>query len=242
MTRRESVFALATPALATLADAQSRPARKLNVVCVGGHPDDPESGCGATLARYSAAGHKVVIVYLTRGEAGIEGKTHEQAARIRTEEAVKACKVLGAQPVFGGQVDGASEISNSRYADFESLVNGQRPDVVFTHWPVDTHRDHCAASLLTFQAWRRSPQKYPLVYFEVMTGEQTQQFNPNLYVDISETWEKKKEACFLHVSQRPSEFYAYHEQMERFRGLEHRCQRAEAFIVHSQGPLPPLAW
>ena len=241
MTRRETVLALATPAFAGFVDTQSPPPRKLKIVCVGGHPDDPESGCGATLARYSAAGHNATIIYLTRGEAGIEGKTHEQAARIRTEEAVKACKVLGAQPIFAGQIDGSTEVDIASYRAFELLLNGLQPDVVFTHWPVDTHSDHCAASLLTFQAWRRSENKYALLYFEVSTGEQTQQFNPNFYVDIAGTWEKKKQACFLHASQQPSEFYAYHEQMERFRGLEHRCQRAEAFIVHSQGPLPPLA-
>jgi hypothetical protein len=39
------------------------------------------------------------------------------------------------------------------------------------NWPVDTHRHHCAASLLTFQAWYRSGKKYPLVYCEVLTGE-----------------------------------------------------------------------
>lgn len=242
MTRRETVLALATPALAGFVDGQSQPARKLKVVCVGGHPDDPESGCGATLARYSAAGHDVTIIYLTRGEAGIEGKTHEQAARIRTEEALKACKVLGAQPIFAGQIDGSTEVNNASYRALASLLAGQQADVVFTHWPVDTHPDHCAASLLTFQAWRRSEKKCALLYFEVETGDQTQQFNPNFYVDIADTWQKKKEACFLHASQRPSEFYAHHEKMGRFRGLEHRCQRAEAFIVHSQGPLPPLAW
>jgi hypothetical protein len=31
--------------------------KKLKIVYVGGHPDDPESGCGGTLAKYSAAGH-----------------------------------------------------------------------------------------------------------------------------------------------------------------------------------------
>ena len=98
MTRRETILALATPAVAKFVDVQSPPARKLKVVCVGGHPDDPESGCGATLAQYSAAGHKVAIIYLTRGEAGIEGKTHEQAARIRTEEALKACKHASLRP------------------------------------------------------------------------------------------------------------------------------------------------
>ncbi len=242
MTRRQSLLALATPVAGGLGDPQPTPARKLNVVCVGGHPDDPESGCGGTLARYSALGHPVTIVYLTRGEAGITGKTHDEAAHIRTEEAQKACRILGAKPIFAGQIDGSTEISTSRYQSFDTLLTEQQPDVVFTHWPVDTHRDHCAASLLAFQSWYRGGKKYALVYFEVMSGSQTQQFSPNFYVDISDTWEKKKEACFVHASQEPAEFYAYHEQMERFRGLEHRCKRAEAFIVHSQGPLPPIAW
>src|SRR5262249_44402788 len=33
--------------------AGTAPARPLNIVCVGAHPDDPESGCGGTLARYA---------------------------------------------------------------------------------------------------------------------------------------------------------------------------------------------
>ena len=45
--------------------------RELSVVCVGAHPDDPESGCGGTLAMYAARGHRVTVIYLTRGEAGI---------------------------------------------------------------------------------------------------------------------------------------------------------------------------
>ena len=242
MTRRESLLALAAPLATRRIDAAPADSSgKLNVICVGGHPDDPETGCGATLARYSARGHNVTIIYLTRGEAGVSGKTHEEAARIRTGEALKACRILGAKPIFAGQIDGSSEINNARYEEFDRLLKAQQPSLVFTHWPVDTHRDHCAASLLTFQSWHRGGKKYPLVYFEVMSGEQTQQFHANFYVDAAETWEKKKEACFAHASQSPSTFYPYHEEMERFRGLEHGCKRAEAFIVHSQGPPPPLA-
>src|SRR5258708_3193781 len=81
------------------------PTRLLKVVCVGAHPDDPESGCGGTLARYTAAGHQVTAIYLTRGEAGIPGKSHDEAAAIRSGEAEAACKVLGAKPIFAGQVD-----------------------------------------------------------------------------------------------------------------------------------------
>src|SRR6478609_5564597 len=69
---RRQFLALTLPALAI---AQETPARRLRIVCVGGHPDDPESGCGGTLARYASLGHTVAIVYLTRGEAGVAGKS-----------------------------------------------------------------------------------------------------------------------------------------------------------------------
>lgn len=241
--RAASLLALAAPLAASPdSGATSAAAKKWNVVCVGGHPDDPETGCGATLARYAAHGHNVTIVYLTRGEAGIRGKSHDESARIRTAEAEKACRILNAKPIFAGQIDGSSEINNARYAEMDRILTQLQPDVVFTHWPVDTHRDHCAASLLTFQSWLKSGKKFSLVYFEVLSGEQTQQFAPNFYVNVAETWQKKKDSCYAHTSQGPDEFYPYHEKMERFRGLEYRCERAEAFVIHSQGPLPPIAW
>src|SRR5262245_34968881 len=100
------------PALLAAAD-QPAPgtASPLRVVCVGAHPDDPESGCGGTLARYAQLGHRVSVIYLTRGEAGIAGKSHKEAADIRTAEAESACKLLGARPLFAGQVDGATEVN-----------------------------------------------------------------------------------------------------------------------------------
>ena len=95
---------------------------RLSVVCVGGHPDDPESGCGGTLARYAAAGHAVKIVYLTRGERGIEGKSLEEAARIRTLEAEAACVALGAAPIFFGQIDGATELTRAHVTAMTKLL------------------------------------------------------------------------------------------------------------------------
>jgi LmbE family N-acetylglucosaminyl deacetylase len=128
------------------------PARKLKVVVVGGHPDDPESGCGGTIARYTDLGHEVAIIYLTRGEAGIDGKTHAEAAAIRSAEVLKACEILKARPVFAGQIDGSTEISPARYAEFRKILEAEKPDIVLTHWPVDSHRDHRAASLLVYDA------------------------------------------------------------------------------------------
>ena len=53
--------------------AAVNPAAKLKVMVTGGHPDDPETGCGGLIALLTAAGHEVTVAYLTRGEAGIAG-------------------------------------------------------------------------------------------------------------------------------------------------------------------------
>src|SRR5881296_4269015 len=128
-------------------------AARMTVVCVGGHPDDPESGCGGTLVRYAALGHAVTVVYLTRGERGITGKSLDEAAAIRSAECAAACKIIGAKPLFFGQIDGATEVTRAHVDAMRRLLSAANPAVVFTHWPVDTHMDHQVASVLTIRAW-----------------------------------------------------------------------------------------
>ena len=146
-------------------------------MCVGGHPDDPESGCGGTLARYAALGHAVTVIYLTRGEAGIPGKPHDEAGAIRSAECVAACKILGAQPVFAGQIDGATVVDTKAAESFGRLLSAERPDVVFTQWPIDTHLDHQAASTLTFRAWLAAGRGFEQYYYEGNLGSQTMGFS-----------------------------------------------------------------
>jgi len=120
---QQSVSGLGVLAMpAGLQAATNRPFKKMKVVCVGGHPDDPESICGGTLAKFAAAGHDVTIIYLTRGEAGIESKSHDEAADIRSKEAVAASKILNAKPVFAGQIDGDTIVSNEWVMKMQQLL------------------------------------------------------------------------------------------------------------------------
>jgi LmbE family N-acetylglucosaminyl deacetylase len=229
MTRRGFV-GLALPAAAL---AQS--GRKLNVVCVGGHPDDPESGCGGTLARYAAAGHVVTVVYLTRGEAGIQGKTHAEAAAIRSAECEAACRILGARARFAGQIDGAAVVDAKAAQSMGRLLAELSPDVLLTQWPIDTHLDHQAASILTYRAWLAGGRKSELFYFEVNLGSQTMGFRPTDYIDITAVVEKKKAALFAHKSQDGEAIWRKHHQpMAEFRGREIGRPAAEAFVRLSQ--------
>ena len=198
---------------------------------MGGHPDDPESGCGGTLALASLAGHSITTLYLTRGEAGISGKSHAEAANIRTREAEHACSVLHAKPVFAGQIDGATVLNVEWINHFIQLIDAENPDAVFTQWPIDSHMDHPVVSLLTINAWLRSAKKFPLYFYEVCTGEQTLTFRPTDYVDISAVQEIKRKAVFCHQSQSPEAIYACgHTAMEQFRGMESGTKAAEAFV------------
>ena len=220
----------------------SNASRELRVVVAGAHPDDPESGCGGTIALYADLGHDVALLYLTRGEAGIPGKSAQEAAAIRTAECQKACAILRGRSIFAGQIDGNTEVSPSRYSDFAKVLQAEHPDVVFTHWPIDTHRDHRAVSLLVYDAWVGSGRNFSLYYFEVDQGSQTQNFHPTDYVDIGRTESRKRAACFAHASQQPEQgFYQLHEEMNRFRGMECGCELAEGFVRHGQnrGPSVP---
>lgn len=227
------------PPLSGGGGGQTAAAHKAKVVVVGGHPDDPESGCGGTIARYTDLGHEVVILYLTRGEAGIPGKSHDEAATIRSAECQRACEILKARPTFAGQIDGATEVNSERYEQFRRILDAEQPDVVFTHWPIDTHPDHRAASLPAYDAWLRAGRKFALYFFEVDQGAQTQDFRPTDYVDITLTESRKRAACFAHASQDPAGFYALHDLMNRFRGMECGAKLAEAFVRHAQ---PDSAW
>src|SRR5579864_6880308 len=107
-------------------------AKKLNIVCIGAHPGDPEFGCGGTMAKYANAGHSVTFLYLTRGEAGDPSKSYAESAAIRTKEAENACKILHAKAVYVGQIDGNTILSKEKNDEIAKLISSENPDLVFT--------------------------------------------------------------------------------------------------------------
>jgi N-acetylglucosamine malate deacetylase 1 len=211
------------------------PRRRLKVVFVGAHPDDVETAAGGTVAKYADLGHDVVVLYLTRGEVGMRGKSKEETASIRGSEAEKACEILKARPRFlGHQIDGSTEVNPARYEQFHGQLMEEKPDLVFTWWPINSHRDHRAIFTLVHDTWLKSKQQFGLVYFE-NTG--TQLFTPTHFVDITEQQPRKKAACFVHTwyKDRPDlNLWARVEVSLQARGFLAGCKYAEAFVAHSQ--------
>jgi LmbE family N-acetylglucosaminyl deacetylase len=216
---------------------QTAPPRKLKVIVCGGHPGDPEYGCGGTIAKLTQLGHEVVLLYLN------DGGWPPTPPTTRIAEARKACEILKARPAYAGQANGHAIVDNAHYDDFQKLIATEAPDAVLTQWPIDNHADHRAITMLTYNAWHKLGQKFALYYYEVSDGEDTLQFSPNRYVDISATEPTKKAACYAHASQTPDRYYALQDDVAKFRGIESGYNRAEAFLLQLQSPYDifPLA-
>ncbi len=201
--------------------------RALKIVVAGGHPGDPECGCAGTIARYGDLGHEVAVLYLNRGEGFCGSASLDRCATIRSQEAQNACRILKARAVFAGQYDGRAVVDEGHYETFARVLTAEKPDVVFTQWPIDNHRDHRAVSMLTYDAWVKGARRFALYYYEV--AEDTSMFTPSEYVDISAVEARRHAACYAHVSQQPDKWYPKQVEITRFRGSESGFAQADAF-------------
>ncbi len=127
------------------------------------HPDD-EGSCSGSLARYAAAGARVVLICATRGD-GIDAQikdptlaTRATLGQVRSEELACTCERLGfAPPIFldyqDGEVDSVPpEAAARRLAGYLRQI---RPWVIITHGPEGGygHPDHIAVSAFTTAAF-----------------------------------------------------------------------------------------
>ncbi|MBV9761778.1 MAG: PIG-L family deacetylase [Acidobacteriaceae bacterium] len=213
--------------------AQDAAPRK-KILVAGGHPGDPEYGCGGTVAKFTSLGHDVTFLYLNRGEKGCPGKPARECSQTRAAEAQRACRILHAQPRFADQIDGEAIVDAAHYDQLRSLLEAENPDLILTHWPVDNHRDHRAISTLIYDAWLKSGKASGFYYYEVSDGEDTMLFSPTDYVDITHTEARKRAACYAHASQSPDRYYGLQSQVTHFRGIESGFEQAEAFVRHPE--------
>jgi LmbE family N-acetylglucosaminyl deacetylase len=123
-------------------------------LAIGAHPDDIEFGCGATLAKWAAAGAHVTMCICTDGSKGTWDGEADLGVLIaaREEEQRAAAAVLGARDVvFLRYVDGELDSGLEPRAEVCRVIRETRPDVVLGHdpWqPYRIHPDHYHAGML----------------------------------------------------------------------------------------------
>ncbi len=143
------------------------PARAL---AVGAHPDDVEFGCGATLAKWAAAGCEVHHLVCTDGSKGSWDPNEDTTALVerRQEEQRAASRALGGagRVVFLGWTDGELASGLEQAGRVAEWIRRIRPDVVLGHDPwrrYRLHPDHRNAGFLVTDGivGARDPHFFP---------------------------------------------------------------------------------
>ena len=200
-------------------DAWEKPQKILVILA---HPDDPEFFCGASIARWTQAGHNVVYWLLTCGDKGTSDYTiaSEQLCQIRQREQLAAAEKLGVREVhFLGYPDGYLVPDLTLRKEVTRIIRMVKPEVLVTCDPTTlymgenrlNHPDHraCGQAVLDavfpaardhlnfFELWRDEnlePHKVREVWISL-----SQQ--PTIHLDVTEYWETKIQALWEHKSQ-----------------------------------------
>ncbi len=170
-----------------------------SVLAIGAHPDDIEFECGATLAKWAAAGAVVNHLVCTDGSKGTWDETIDQATLVATRriEQREAARRLGAtgSVSFLDEVDGELTSGLDQRREVARVIRETRPDVVLGHDPWKRwrlHPDHRHAGFLAVEGIvaARDPFFFPeigldrhrpdvLLLFESEAPNHVEQVTPN---------------------------------------------------------------
>jgi len=182
----------------------------LNILSIIAHPDDLTLYSAGTIARWAEEGHNISMVCCTSGEVGTFRKdlSKQQVSEMREKELKASNNVLGIKETIllgfpdGGFIDGAELREKLVY-----YVRKLKADRVVTFDPwvtYEVHPDHVIVGRMAAEAaaFAGFPLLYPEhinsgiepyvcsdIWFMGMLGHE-----PNYFVDISSSFEKKVEA------------------------------------------------
>jgi LmbE family N-acetylglucosaminyl deacetylase len=192
------------------------------ILVVTAHPDDVDFGAAGSVARWTDAGIEVAYCIATDGEAGGRhtGVGPSELADIRRVEQTAAAKVVGVTDLtFLGSPDGRLVSSLELRRDITRVIRRVRPQRVLCQSPdrsyqriYASHPDHLACGDSTLSAVypdARNPFAHPELLdegYEPWVAEEVYVMTPtepDVFVDITDTVDRKIEALRSHVSQMP---------------------------------------
>lgn len=190
------------------------------ILAIGAHPDDTDFGASGTIAKWIGEGATAYYVICTDGSRGSEDPkmTHKKLASIRKKEQEEAAKILGVKKVFFLNHTDTQLISDLKLKEeLVKIIRTVRPDVVITMDPTFyfsqefiNHTDHRAAATAAMDAvfpLSRDRLTFPEHEKAGLKPHKTKELllvsfgEPNYFVDISKTLDKKIKALSLHSSQ-----------------------------------------
>jgi LmbE family N-acetylglucosaminyl deacetylase len=180
------------------------------------HPDDAEFSSAGTIAKLTRQGKRVIVIQVTSGDKGTSDPSirPEDLARKREGEQLEASRRLNvSETVFLRCTDGELMPNLELREKIVRMIRTYRPDVIITHDPFRAyalHPDHRAVGLATTDAvypTARDPHYFPEHLQAGLEPHKTAEVwyfgaeYPDLFVDITATFDAKIDALKAHASQ-----------------------------------------
>lgn len=180
------------------------------------HPDDAEFSSAGTITKLAQEGKHIVLVQVTSGDRGAPDTSlspEELGARREDEQREAARREGISEVVFLRQGDGHIEPNLALREKVVKQIRIHKPDVVITHdpfRPYAMHPDHRGVGLATHDAvypTARDPLYFPEHLEEGIEPHKTAEIwyfgseVPDVFIDITETFDNKIEALKAHASQ-----------------------------------------
>jgi LmbE family N-acetylglucosaminyl deacetylase len=217
----------------------------MRVLAIGAHPDDIEILCGGTLAKCAARGDQITIMIATNGNVGSPTLSREEIAEVRKQEAQRSADILGADLIWVGYDDEFLFHDRESRMTFINHIRRAKPDFMFVHSANDYHPDHRICGEIAIDA--RIPATVRLIETEypplakvphvfLMDTIGVVGFEPEHYVDITETYDVKCQMLKCHQSQDiwlqaiyGMDYIEFVGKMSAMRGMSKGVKYAEAF-------------
>ncbi|HUX96454.1 MAG TPA: PIG-L family deacetylase [Bacteroidales bacterium] len=208
------VILLATflfPVFSSLLLAQTEQGKKLNIIIIGAHPDDPDKDGGCAY-KWAQAGHNVMMVSVTNGDAGHQSIKAAELARIRREEARKAGEVIGIKYITLDNHDGQLMPTYENRLQIIKVIREHNSDLVIFPRPYDYHPDHRYTGVLVLDAAYMVTvptilpevphlKRNPMFLFMSDGFIHPEPFTADVAIDIDDVIEKKMDMYHQHTSQ-----------------------------------------
>jgi N-acetylglucosamine malate deacetylase 1 len=163
------------------------------MIAFGAHPDDIEIGMGGTVAKLAGMGHDVRLVIATLPNF-VKTDTKEE----RKQESIMSAKVMGCKTPEFLDLSPEEIVFNRKFVtQISKLIQELNPEAIFTQWIGDTHQDHQSLTRAVVAAARDSNDVF-MYETTIPGGISEHAFRPQLYVDVTDTLETKRNAldCF----------------------------------------------
>ncbi len=202
----------------------------MRILAVIAHPDDLELMAGGAVAQWLAKGYPVHVLTLTDGVW-----TSPDGKRMRTKEEAlaeenKAAELLGYTVENLGLPAMDLQYRDSTVVEILQRIDKMKADTLLCPWDNDQHHDHEMVARMVMAASKRVPR----VIMGQINHYLRHFYCPNMFVDITDTWDQKIDAlkCFEgQWSRAGEEWYKYLDETTRYYGRIAGVERAEGFIT-----------